>query len=150
MIRQFRPEDAWVCSAIIASCIQVDRFLNENLRAILLRTEAPERMMERSRLFHVVVSETGSAIYGFGGLELNEIRILYVAPEYHRKRVGSEILRHLESLVPPALFSDIFVYAAPGAVGFYQTHGYRSKGDYYFDIEGESLPTVFMTRPIPS
>jgi hypothetical protein len=149
MIRQFRPEDAQACCNIIQSCVRMDPSLGGNLRATLLRTETPERMLERSRLFHIVVFETGSDIQGFGGLELNEIRILYVAPEYHRNRVGSKILLYLESLVPSAVFSDIFVYAAPGATGFYQTHGYQAKGDFFFDVEGEILPTVFMARPVP-
>lgn len=150
MIRQFRPEDAHACSDIIASCVRADSTLNESLRAILLQAEKPERMMERSRLFYIAVFEENSAIRGFGGLELNEIRLLYVDPEHHRKRIGSEILLHLHSLVPTAVFSDIFVYSAPRAAGFYRNHGYQSEGDYLFDIEGEALPTVFMTRPVLS
>ena len=150
MIRQFRPEDAQACNEIVLSCIQTDRFLNENLRAILQRTEIPDQMVERARLFYVAVYENQSAIQGLGGLELNEIRLLYVAPEHHRARIGSEILLHLQSLVPAALFSDLFVYAAPGAVDFYRAHGFQTKGDYSIRIEGESLPTVFMTKPVPA
>ena len=150
MIRQFRPEDAQQCNDIVLSCIRTDRFLSENLRAILLRTETPDRMVERARLFYIAVSEDQSAIRGLGGLELNEIRLLYVAPEHQRSRIGSEMLLHLQSLVPAALFPDIFVYAAPGAVGFYRAHGFQARGDYLIRIGEESLPTVFMTKPIPS
>jgi GNAT superfamily N-acetyltransferase len=150
MIRQFRPEDGQSCNDIVLSCIRADRYLTENLRAVLLRTETPDRMVERARLFYIAVAEDQSEILGLGGLELNEIRLLYVAPEHHRSRIGSEILLHLQSLVPPALFSDMFVYAAPGAVSFYRAHGFYTKGDYFVRIEGESLLTVFMTRPVSS
>jgi GNAT superfamily N-acetyltransferase len=148
MLRQFRPQDAKACSDIVASCIRLDPSLSEKLRATLLRTETPGQMLERARLFYLVVSENDSAVQGFGGLEWNEIRVLYVAPEHQRQRVGSEILAHLQTLVPAAFFPDIFVYSSPGAVEFYRTHGFRPNGDYSFAIEGESLPTIFMSRPL--
>ncbi len=148
MIRAFRPEDAPACSHIVNACLERDDSLSEKLRSILQQAETPAMMLERSRLFYLVVSETDSVLQGFGGLEMNEIRVLYVAPEHHRKRIGSEILLHLLSLVPPALFSDVFVYSSPGAVSFYRAHGFRAQGEHFFDIQGEELPTVFMTRPV--
>jgi putative acetyltransferase len=106
-------------------------------------------MLERSGLFYLAVEELEGEIAGFGGLDLNEIRLLFVSPHYRHRGVGSAILRHLEDMVPPALFKDIFVYAAPGAVGFYQSAGFRSGGEYVFDFEGFPLSTEFMTRDLP-
>jgi GNAT superfamily N-acetyltransferase len=83
-----------------------------------------------------------------GGIDLNEIRLLFVAPEYQRRGIGSTLLGHLETLVPPALFSDIFVYAAPGAEDFYRANGYRPKGDHRFMVGETAMPTIFMTKKL--
>jgi hypothetical protein len=57
------------------------------------------------------------------------------------------MLSHLEAMVPPGFFKDIFVYAAPDAVEFYRARGYQPGGDCPF-AEGEIIiPSVFMTKP---
>jgi hypothetical protein len=58
------------------------------------------------------------------------------------------LLGHLEALVPPALFADIFVYSAPGAAGFYQAHGFRSRGKHAFNVGDYVVPTIFMTKKL--
>ena len=147
-IRQFRTSDAEACSGIIRKCIKTDASTAPALRENLIRLESPESMWERSRLFYVVVYLSGGRPAGVAGIDWNEIRLLFVDPPLQRNGIGGALLHHLESTVPSGLFSDIFVYAMPGAAEFYHSHGYRAKGEHVFRVAGQNLATVFMAKRI--
>ena len=149
MIRPFQPEDASHCYQVIRSCIECDASLTERLREGLLRAESPQSIQERARLFYVAVYDSGQNILGLGGLDLNEIRLLSVSPAHQGQGIGCQILRHLEAMVPPALFTDIFVYAALSAEGFYLAQGYTSRGSHEIEVLGLPMPTIFMSKLIP-
>ena len=104
-------------------------------------------MEERARLFYVAVYESENRVLGVAGLDMNEIRLLYVSPDQQRRGIGRALLEHLRPMVPGILFPDIFVYAATQAVGFYKACGFAEKGPFCFDIDGEPLTTIFMTSP---
>ena len=146
MIRQFRPDDAEACSDLIRACILVEDGLSEILRARLVKVENAEAMLERARMYYVAVFESDARVAGVGAVEMNEIRLLYVAPQHQRTGIGRRLLAHLESMVPSVLFPDLFVYSSPAAVGFYRAHGFQLRGQHPFVIEGEELSTVFMTK----
>ncbi len=147
MIRQFRPGDAAACCALIRDCVACDPSISDSLKEKLCRAESPEGMVERAGLIYLAVYDSNGSILGIGGLELNEVRLLYVAPEHRGEGIGKALLDHLASMVPPTPFADIFVYSTPSAVGFYRTLGFRENGEFVFDFGGEPLTTVFMTRP---
>ncbi len=148
MIRQFRVEDAQFCSDLIQACILHDPQASANLREKLLRAESPDAMVVRARSFYIAVYEGDKGILGVGGLDLNEVRLRYVSPNHQGKGIGSELLAYLESMVPPSLFADVFVYSTFSAVDFYRSHGFTPGGEFVFDFEGEQLTTVFMTKSL--
>ena len=146
MIRKFIPGDAVACCKLVQACIISDRSMPTILRDAMIRAESPNAMLERSRLFYVAVYESNDRISGIVGLDMNEIRILCVSPGLQRRGIGRALLGHAIEMVPGALFQDIFVYAAPGAVAFYKAAGFSEKGPMTFTFEGEPLQTVFMSR----
>jgi GNAT superfamily N-acetyltransferase len=146
MIRQFRSDDAEICCELLRACIRHDPEIPGSLRQALLQAESFQSMQERGSLFYIAVWETEGEVVGLGGLDMNEIRLLFVSPAHQRRGIGRAILEHLEALVPPALFKDVFVYAAVSASGFYQACGYSPRGEHSFDIGGQLLPTIFMTK----
>jgi N-acetylglutamate synthase-like GNAT family acetyltransferase len=150
MIRQFRTADAEACCELICNCIRHDAEIPADLREALLKAESPRSMEERARLFYIAVWEIGGEVAGVGGLDMNEIRLLYVSPAHQRRGIGRAILEHLEALVPPALFKDVFVYAVVSASSFYEARGFLPRGQHGLDIGGQLLPTVFMSKPIGS
>jgi GNAT superfamily N-acetyltransferase len=147
-IRQFRPDDAQRCSELIRHCIEADESISQRMRNILLEADSADALDRRARSCYIVVGESEFGIVGVGALELNEISLLYVAPEYQHRGVGAYLLAHLESLVPAALFTNVFVYCSLNAARFYAEQGYRDGGAHSFEIGGEGLPTVFMTKAI--
>jgi GNAT superfamily N-acetyltransferase len=149
MIRQFQPGDAEACSALVRSSVETDPSMAPDLRRHLLRLETADAMLERARLFYMAVFAEHSSIFGIGGVDMNEIRLLYVAPGRQRLGIGRALLRHLEGWVPAALFPDIFVYSALSAAGFYRSQGYEPAGEHIIDVDGHPLPTLFMRKPLP-
>ena len=148
MIRKFTTADAVSCSNLIQACIASDRSIPASLRDAMIRSESPDAVIERSRLFYVSVHESDSRISGIAGLDMNEIRILCVSPEHQRRGIGRLLLNHVMEMVPGALFPDVFVYAATGAVAFYKAAGFEEKGPMAFAFAGDTLQTVFMIRAI--
>jgi len=148
VIRQFQSEDAAACLALVRDCLRGDPSLADKVREALLEGETLETIRERARLFYVAVYETEGGIAGMAGLEMNEIRLLFVAPQLQRRGMGGEMLAHLEEMVPPTLFREVFVYSAPFAVPFYRTHGYVDCGEQLFEVHGQVLETVFMVKPL--
>ena len=149
VIRQFQPDDAEACLAVIRECIRRDPCLPASSREALLEGETVETIRERGSLYYIVVYETGREIAGIAGVEMNEIRLLFVAPGRQRNGIGGKLLAYLERMVPPALFRDVFAYAAPAAVAFYRRHGYVGRGQQLFEVQGQLLETVFMVKPLP-
>ena len=144
--RQFRPADARICSEILRASVEIDTDCPPDLRKTVLTAEVPDLMLERAALYYVAVCESDLGIVGVGGLDLNEIRFLAVSPSCRGLGIGRLILEHLEALVPPSLFKDVFVYASPGAEGFYRACGYDAGGGETLEVHGHLVPTIFMTR----
>jgi GNAT superfamily N-acetyltransferase len=147
-IRPFRDEDAEACSRLVIACLRMDSSMPQETREEFMRLESPAAMRERAKLFYLAVGTAESSVAGVGGVDMNEIRLLYVHPEWRHQGIGSLLLRHLEDMVPPALFGDIFVYSAPAAADFYRAQGYQSGGPHEFKVAGVAVPTVFMTRKL--
>ncbi|HTY63967.1 MAG TPA: GNAT family N-acetyltransferase [Acidobacteriota bacterium] len=147
MIRPFQPEDASACFRIIRACLQADASYPPALQSKFGNREASWSISECARLFYVAVYEDESRILGFAGLDLNEIRLLYIDPVYQRRGIGRRLFEHLKEMVPGTLFPELFVYSTLGAVGFYESCGFKNKGPFVFDAGGIPLPTVFMSLP---
>jgi predicted N-acetyltransferase YhbS len=149
MIRQFQPADAEACCEVIHSCLALDTQISRTLYDALRTRETPQAMRKRSNLFYLAVCEADSSVIGVAGLDMNEVRLLYVSPENQSRGIGGALLDHLEMLVPSSLFADIFVYSTPSAARFYRSRGFKAAGEYSFDLNGEQLQTIFMRKPLP-
>ena len=147
MIRPFQADDAQACSNIIRACVREDPDLDRQLQDKLLELETPEAMLERARLYYIAVHQSEGGITGLGGLDLNEIRILFVSPGHRHRGIGRALVAHFETMVPAILFKDIFVYSMPGAAGFYRSLGFQDHGTAVFLVGGVPMEAVFMTRP---
>ncbi len=150
MIRQFRLEDAAPGCKLIYDCLDADPSLSPSLRKKLRNSLSPQSMREHAKLFYLAVYELESKIVGIAGLDLNEIRILYVSPESRRTGIGRALFNHLADMAPAGFFAEIFVYSSLMAVEFYKELGFSEKGPVSFDVEGELMHTIFMACPAKS
>jgi len=147
-IRQFQPSDAVACFELISACIEQDLNTSESLRADLFQLETPDSIRERAGLYYLAVWELGNEITGVGGVEINEIRLLFVAPEHQSSGHGTELLKHLEGMVPPALCTEILVHSTLSAEPFYRRHGYKPVGRNSFRLAHSVLETILMSKAI--
>ena len=111
----------------------------------MLAAETQEAMIERASLYYTAVYEQESRIFGTAGLDLNEVRLLFVSPAHRRAGIGRALVEHLKTLVPATFFTDIFVYASTQSVEFYKSCGFVERGPAELDAGDEKLRTVFMT-----
>ena len=65
-------------------------------------------------------------IVGFGCLDVsgNEIKKLYVSPDFSRRGIGSALIQYLEEQAKKEGCSRLKVYSTENAVTFYRRHGY--------------------------
>jgi N-acetylglutamate synthase-like GNAT family acetyltransferase len=146
MIRQFAAADAEACCEVIRACLASDSQLPPSLYTTLQILETPQAMRKRAALFYMAVYESGKDVVGVAGLDMNEVRLLYVSPKHQNQGIGEALLDHLESMVPPSMFADIFVYSTPSAADFYSRRGFKGMGEYSFNLNGEQLRTIFMIK----
>ena len=118
----------------------------ESIQRVYSYVIGPPTGQERtwSRLVAVgcmVVAEVEGQIAGFGGIDsdaVEQLKWLYVMPEYQGAGVGSEILKQLEEIGWSRGLTAIRLHAAPGAFLFYRQHGYSEveRDDVLHDHEG--------------
>lgn len=87
-----------------------------------------EKLIRQGGLFIAELKETA---IGFGGIDINgpeQIRHLYVIPEYQGSdlRLGSRILEALEAVARQEGISLIRLHSSPDAVRFYEKSGYSA------------------------
>jgi GNAT superfamily N-acetyltransferase len=92
----------------------------------------------------MVVAEVEGQIAGFGGIDsdaVEQLKWLYVMPEYQGAGVGAAILKRLEEIAWSLGLTAIRLHAAPGAFLFYRRHGYREveRDDVVHDHEGIAM-----------
>ena len=121
----------------------------ESIQRVYSYVLGPPTGQERtwSRLISVgcmVVAEVDARIAGFGGIDcdaVEQLKWLYVMPEYQGGGVGTELLKQLEEIGWSRGLTAIRLHAAPGAFLFYRRHGYREveRDDVAHDHEGIML-----------
>lgn len=75
----------------------------------------------------IVVAEENNRVIGFGGIDVTaeeQLRWVYLLPEFQRGGVGSKILHELETMAWSSGLQSIRLHSAPGAVQFYAKRGY--------------------------
>ena len=75
----------------------------------------------------ILVAEKENQIVGFGGIDLTakeQLRWLYLRPQFRSSGVGSRILAELEKLAWRSGTQSIRLHSTPNAVEFYLKHGY--------------------------
>lgn len=80
----------------------------------------------------IVVAVDDDQVIGFGGIDITakeQLRWIYLLPEFQRGGVGSKILAELENVAWSNGLQAIRLHATPAAVDFYAKHGYTRVPD---------------------
>ena len=104
--------------------------------------ETFDRLLESGGL---VIAESVNQILGFGGIDVTaseQLKWLYIFPDYQSFGLGSKILLRLETIGWDFGLRQLRVHASPDAVGFYELHGYVRVDDAHqtkHDHEGVEM-----------
>ena len=113
----------------------LDRPSIESVYATVVRTSLVLSEDEWRRWFGlagILVAEENSRVIGFGGIDVTaeeQLRWMYLLPEFQRGGVGSRILHELETLAWSSGLQSIRVHSTPGAIQFYAKRGYTRVPD---------------------
>ena len=110
---------------------------NESIQRVYSYIVGPPTGQERTwnRLIHegcLFVAEVDREVVGFGGIDLDaveQLKWLYVLPEFQSAGIGSKLLKELEDAAWTRNLIAIRLHAAPNAVEFYRRHGYTEAED---------------------
>ncbi|MFQ6084105.1 MAG: GNAT family N-acetyltransferase [Candidatus Aminicenantia bacterium] len=148
VIRDFKPGDGKRCFEIFKAGVERDPYIPEATKKEMLKIDSPQSFEERAQQFHIVVYEENGRIISMGGLDKNEIRGMFVDPEYQGRGIGRAIIQYLEALIPRDKYSYIFLNSTRIAEQFYVRMGYAAKGKRVFELNGQPLETIYMEKAI--
>ena len=93
----------------------IDYFLSYN---------QPDDILNDAQKGYTALFFIDGKLVGSGGLVNNNIRRVFVLSEYHRKGIGTLILKHLENKAKENNLDFTELYAMTPSVSFYKTLGY--------------------------
>lgn len=80
----------------------------------------------------IVIAEQDERLIGFGGIDVSakeQVRWIFIVPEFQSTGIGSKILNELETIAWSCGLRSIRLHSAPGAEIFYRKHGYAYVSD---------------------
>jgi putative acetyltransferase len=101
--------------------------------------------------FWVVCNDSG-AIMGFLGMRLNIMESLFIAPEFHRRGAGRQLVRHAQAM-HGELTVDVNEQNAAARL-FYEACGFVAIGRSELDGQGRPYPLLHLrwtasNQPLP-
>lgn len=151
-IRRGRPADAAGLYAVHERAVRVlgRRVYSETQIESWIHGNCPERYVEAMRdegeIFEVAVARL-RGIVGFCSLKGEELRSLYVDPDWSRLGVGRALLLRAEALIAAEGHAKVVIGASLAGLPFYEQHGYRVvKHRHWRSRGGLMIPAADMEK----
>ncbi len=97
----------------------------------------------------ILVIESEGKIAGFGEIvpEEEELRALYVDPQFSRMGFGRALLQELESRAKKQGLAKLILHASLNAKNFYTQNGFKINGEGNHKLNsGRLMPCIFMSK----
>jgi len=107
----------------------------------------PFRPRETENERDYFVADDGD-VKGIIGLKDNEVKTLFVDPEYHSKGIGASLLLHIERLILERNYEFSKVYSSLSAKSFYEKHGYSVINEDTTKIGEEEMLRFYMEKKL--
>jgi len=83
----------------------------------------------------IIVALTDDEIVGTGSLQDSELKTIFVAPDLHRKGIGTNLVGELEKAAFERGLRELTVSSSLSAIKFYSSLGYIEQGRKFFGDE---------------
>jgi putative acetyltransferase len=109
-----------------------------------LRPQVEQAFANDALDWWVICNESDKPV-GFLGYTPGVVEGLFIDPAYHRRGLGARLLAHAQQLAGGPLRVEVNE-GNPGAVQFYEKHGFQEVGRSPTDAEGRPFPLIHMRR----
>ncbi len=143
-IRKFKKGDERKLSYLIRKCIVTinSKDISKEEAKILYDYFAPANILSDSLRFDIYVAEYNDNIVGTATLNDNCIKAVFVNTSFHKKGIGTKLMKRLESILKRRGFHNVYLNSSPFAVDFYTKLGY----DKVKDVDGDVGRMTLMTK----
>lgn len=153
-IRRGRPSDAEGLYTVHERAVRVlgRRAYNDSQVESWVHGNAPARyveaMCDEGEVFEVAVSRL-RGIVGFCAVKDQELRSLYVDPDWSGLGVGSALLQRAETMIAAAGHDKVVIGASLAGLAFYEKQGYSVvRHRYWRSCGGLMIPAADMEKAI--
>jgi len=140
-IRKFRASDANRVAQIIRRCLLEVNIKDYPKGVIDSMCDhfSPQNLIEIAKRRDIYVLVHSNKILGTGNLRENNVRSVYVDPDFHRIGMGKRLMTHLENLVKKNGYETVELFSSISSFEFYKNLGYRKISTYQDKDTGKSI-----------
>lgn len=146
-VREFRKGDEDGCAEVVRKALEADKTLSQQELEWLVKHEAEGTYLKKANsLDSIMLFEENGKILGVVGLKGNQLKSLYILPEYQNRGIGTKLAKAIEQKAGQKGVKKIWMEANPDAVKFYNRLGYKKvRND---TIKGTTLEVAIMEKQI--
>lgn len=150
MIYQAKPADVQIVANLVHRTIHVcyPAYFSENVVEFFIHHHSEEKIKNDLINANVFLMESDGYLVGTGTIKDNEIKRLFILPQYQRNRFGSELLACLEDEIAVRESTTAQVDAHAYVLQWYKEQGYHVVAEHSIHANGEQLPYYRMEKAV--
>lgn len=149
-IRKFKDSDSeGICNLIKRNNLEItSKFYPKEVINNWLLKITPKKILKKSKKRVCFVAEQNRQIISYISLAGNEIKKLFVLPEFHRKGIGKKLMKKIEKVGKENnidyLIVDSTLYAEP----FYKSCGFKKIRNNWQKIGNTKFKFIHMRKEL--
>ncbi|HCJ1109646.1 TPA: GNAT family N-acetyltransferase [Legionella pneumophila] len=145
-IRAANFDDAEDISKLIIKTLQESNIKDYSTKIIeeVIESFSPTKITSRMAQRQIFIAIEQNQIIGTASLEDNMVRSVFVLPSKQMKKIGLQLMNHLENIAKEQNIQHLTVPSSITAEAFYRKLGYKTIGEEYYGEER----TIIMEKHI--
>lgn len=145
-IRAANFDDAEDISKLIIKTLQESNIKDYSTKIIeeVIESFSPTKITSRMAQRQIFIAIEQNQIIGTASLEDNMVRSVFVLPSKQMKKIGLQLMNHLENIAKEQNIQHLTVPSSITAEAFYRKLGYKTIGEEYYGEER----TIIMKKHI--
>jgi GNAT superfamily N-acetyltransferase len=149
-VRRLEQQDASSCSAILTAAISALAEMNQAAREMIALHATPALLGAELATYFTLVALDDGDVVGFGALDGDEIKRVYVDPGSQGKGIGRALMLGLQHEALRRGLDAVRVTAGAEAAAFYRRLGYTRQGAGEFVSGAARVPFTTMQKDLRS
>ncbi len=126
-IQKFKSDNLEAVSNLCSLCLKNinSKDITPEQTKFLLDHFTPESIKKSSKKVDIYVAVMGNDVVGTASLQENNIKAVFVHPDYHGRKIGANLMSYLEKILKDNGYKTASLTSSKYAVGFYKKLGYK-------------------------